>query len=470
MLKENSLEFISFSWKRFIAAILLLAVAVVNILIFGITQGRYVPTGSIMTFEGPSYFFASGLVPLIVGFLLLLYCLLSYFQGNISSDLTSLVLKEKRFKRTIETKLEKEKINRIELTNNEIGVKYLWLFLFVPYLIVNYYYMVLNFNQPFVVGLVNLTAVVILISIILSAIALAILFAFPQWYLKIYTTEGKYELWFEPYKFRASRALVKQISIALGIIEGKNEEEIKVKTLKTLSYGNLGLSAIFLGYGLFNIVAFMSTAAIYQTFLAYVLVIIGGFLLSTEIRQLPIPQEGDKVRYSIASKYYQQDIYARKVQQKSLMFLHIKFEVFWGLTTGVFFLTVTFAVVQAWMVLNPSNIQIMFIESINITIAGIGLACLMILHVLTPRPALLIKAEGYEFEASLLKNNSRKEFKMTESIRKTKDAFKRNFSDAPLKKQFVKRWIFFLIACLIGIIILLWEYFFYVNLFNIFNF
>ncbi len=236
-------------------------------------------------------------------------------------------------------------------------------------------------------------------------------------YLKIYTTEGKYELWFEPYKARSTRSLVKQIAIALGIIEGKKEGEIKVKPLQNISCGNLVLSIIFLGYGLFNVIAFMTIIAFFQTFIAYILIIMGSYVLSNELRKLPIPQEGNSIRYDITSKYYQEFVYAKKIQNKSLMFCHIKFEVFWSLTMGAFLLFVTFTIVQMWMVLNQDNIRLILIDTILMTIIGAGLAFLLILHALAPRKYLLVKAESYEFGAPMLRINSRRRFTLKENIR-----------------------------------------------------
>ena len=74
-----------------------------------------------MTFEGPSYFLSTGLIPLIVGIILLIYSILSYFKGELFKDNENFILNEKRFKWNVKNILKREEILRISLSNNEIG-------------------------------------------------------------------------------------------------------------------------------------------------------------------------------------------------------------------------------------------------------------------------------------------------------------------------------------------------------------
>ena len=464
---NNKFEFTSFSRKRFLIMAILLIVVVINYLVFGVELGRHIPTGSIFSFEGPSYFFTSGLVPALVGIFLLLYCIFSYFKGTIIDDGNTISLSEKRYHKKYNTKLEKSKIERMYLTNNEVGIKYLWIFLFVPYIIINYYYMMVNFLQPFIVGIVNITAVPILISIILSTVAFVILYAFPQWYLRIYTDEGVFELWFEP-----RRKDIEQIAKKLGIITREREETIDIKPLKNLNTRNVIFATMFLAYGIFNVVMYMTTLAIFQTFVCYFLVIMGVYLLSGELKRLPLPAEGistENARFNLKSRYYQQYLYIKKTEKSEVAYNHIDFEVFWGICTGAVFVAVIFKITQLWMVLNSVNITILLDNAISMTLIGGGILFLIRFHILVPQKALSIRSDAFTINSSFLKKGERESKGVKEALRGIKEAFKQNFNDPILRKKFKKRMICILIASLLGIVVLMWEYFFYFNLFNIFN-
>ncbi|MHA1292478.1 MAG: hypothetical protein ACTSQJ_07405 [Promethearchaeota archaeon] len=471
MEKEKQFEFISFSWKRFIAAILFTIVGILNLIIFEPFTGRHIPTGSILTFEGPSYFFASGFIPLIVGISLFLYCLLSYFKGKISFDNTNIMFYEKRGRKIIETKFEKEKIIRMSLANNKIGVKYLWLFLFVPYLIVNYYYMILNFNQPFLEGLINLTALIILISIVICSAGMIILFIFPQWLLEIYTDKGKYELWFEPYK--QGRNAIKNIAISLGIIEGSKIEDISISSAKNISVFNILLALFYLIYGLFNVIMFMTTYAIFQTIICYLLVIIGIYLFSKELRKLPLPIEIDRkndIRYNLQSKYYQQYFYLKSIRNKEIGYKCNDFELFWGITIGLIYIIIPFKIIQIWLVINDYNIIYILDNAIIITIIGGIIMLFLAIYILIPKETLLLRSEKFNINRPFIRSDRKAHFSLKQILQKANKAFKHNFSNAELKRQFEKRIAFLIIAGTIAFILIIWQYFFYFNLFNIFNF
>jgi len=466
---KNQIKFTSFSRTRLLAALLLIIVVIINYIIFGVDFGRHIPTGSIMTFEGPSYFYTSGLLPIIVSICLILYCILSYFKGSIGNESNYLVLSEKRFIKTLDTKIEREKIVRMYLTNNEVGIKYLWLFLFVPYLIINYYYMMVNFQQPFLVDPINITAITIFISIIFSASSLVLLYAFPQWYLRIYTDTGKYELWFEP-----SRRKIELIAKTLGIIKGEREELVKIHSLKNLSKRNVLLATTFLGYGIFNVIVYTTTLAIFQTIVCYFLVIIGIYLLSGEFRKLPLPSsepsKENGIRYILKSKYYQQFYYVKKSKKTDIVYQHMDFEIFWAICVGAMYIFIIFSITQIWMVINSVNFMILIDNAIIMTLIGGTLLCLVGFHILTPYKVLSIQSDNFLINSPFLNNHEREEQSLKGKFHNLREAFMKNFSEPPLRKKFKKRLVFMIIASGLGILVLMWQYFFYFNLFNIFNF
>lgn len=468
---QTKLEFISFSWKRLVAALLFLAVSILNIAFFGVFSGRHIPTGSIISFEGPSYFFSSGLLPTIIAMGLIVYCFLSFFRGSIESDEETIHFTEKRFRNLVKTDFSKHSIVRMELTNNAMAIKYLWLFLLIPYLIVNYYYMILNFNQPFLVGPINLTAVIILLSILLSSIGMIVLFHFPQWLLTIYTDCGKYELWFEPYK--RGRELAQKIAETLEIIEGKNEELIKIDTNTNMSQANLLLTAFFLIYGLYNIINFMTSLAIFQTIVVYPMIIVAVYLFSKELRKLPLPTENSvagELRYNLKSRYYQKYLFIKNYREKKIERIHHKFDLFWVIIAGIIFIFVPFKIIQIWMILNEDNILILIDNAIILTVFGGCIMLLISLYILTPVNQVIIQTNETQVIAPKLITSKSRIISLRDSTKNVISAFRLNFKNPELKRQFFKRSLFMLITLMVAVLLIIWQYFFYINLFNIFNF
>ena len=467
---DKIIKFVSFQWKRFIAAQFFLAVSLLNIIFFGISSGRHIPTGSIMTFEGPSYFLASGLIPTLIAIGLILYCVFSYFHGEISRANEKLSISEKRFKWQSQIKLNFNQISRIELSNNRVAIKYLWLFILVPYLVVNYYYMILNFNQPFVDGFINLTALILLLSILLSSIGLVILFNFPQWLLEIYTSEGRYELWFEP--FRNGRRIIEDIASSLIPTDTNMPQKIKIKSVKNLSSKNLFISLVFFGYGIINVVFFMTPFAFFHTLIVYPLMIIGIYLLSKELRKLPLPKEleaKDHIQYALESRYYRKYFYLRHIEERSIQFSHPKFDLFWALNILILFVFIPFKIIQIWLVLNQQNIEVLIDNALFLTLIGVSLLILSSFYLLYPEKRLSLSSKDFHISQPYLKPSERTSMKIKDFLTQFLKNFKSNFSNKNLKAQFLKRILFLAICVCVAILLILWQYFYYFNLFNIFN-
>ncbi|MHA1805799.1 MAG: hypothetical protein ACTSU4_14880 [Promethearchaeota archaeon] len=457
-MEEVEIEFISFSWKRLIAAILLLSVGVMDFIIFQPLYGRHVPTGSIMTFEGPSYFVSAGLIPFIVGIGLIIYVILSYFKGKIIQAGETFTLMEDRNFMKDEIVIKKEDILLMRLTNNEIGIKYLWLFLFVPYLIYNYYYMILNFNQPFITGLVNITAFFTLISMIGSLLALIILFGFPQWFLEIYTPEGRFELWFEPFMERKKK--IEAIFSMLSSLSKEGPSTIKTTPLKTVNKFNLFYSLFFLFYGMLNVVLFMTTFAVHQTLVSHFLIILGAYLLSKELRKTPFPLEFNEPQkenaYRIKSHYYQTFIFTNKgldyQPQRTLEW----FEVFWFMCSTGLFISVPFKILQNFLIINSQNQNIILGNLILDFILGFITLLLLTLLLFKPSEKICFKNNNFIVLYPIVKSEIKKPVRWA--------------SWKIFKKQYERRILFIITCVIISLLILFWQYFFYFNLFNIFNF
>lgn len=461
------MEFTSFSWKRLIASILFLSVGTLDLFIFQPFYGRHVPTGSIMTFQGPSYFVSAGLIPLLLGIGLLIYVILSYFNGEVIQDNGNITIIEKRWFIQDKTELKIKEISLIQLTNNEIGVKYLWLFLIIPYLIFNFYYMILNFNQPFITSLFNLTAVITLISIIGSFLGLIILFVFPQWYLEIYTYEGKYELWFEP--FRDGRKKINEIVFSLNNSKNRQVPVDEILITNSMNRINLLIAIFFLSYGIFSITTFMTIIAVHQTLISHFLVIMGFYLLSREIRKTPLSEVNDineREQYNIKSSYYQTFLLFKSDYAHQVRRTLEGFEVFWFICSSIIYIFIPFKIIQNFFLINPVNHNAFIGNFALDLIFGILVLFFLTIFLFKSSKKLILNGISYDVEIPITKQGQIAPISTNNNI---KSLTNEKTSLAQFKKQY-KRRICFIVSCLIiSILLISWQYFFYFNLFNLFN-
>jgi len=341
--KKRIIEYQNLSLSRVISCLICWIVAIINIVVFGIESGRHIPYGSVINFEGPSYFFISGLFPLLIGLIMGISFIFSYHKGTLSIEGNKYKFTEKRIIKIINTEIERENILSINLANNETGIKYLWLIVFIPYLVITYLFGLLNLNQPFIIG-IPVTATVVLISVILTAVVIIILFAFPPWLLQIYAKEGYYEFWFDPLKNKQQ-----VIDGILDIMEIKKAEtEIMLSEKKNKPWDVLLIGLAFLIIGIINIISFNPHISMLNLVISWTLITIGTYILITTIKELN-PGESEKLflddynkhgdlRINIRGKYYQKYFWIKRPDEKKFGLAYESFEVFWGWVTFFLFL------------------------------------------------------------------------------------------------------------------------------------
>ena len=88
----------------------LFVVGIMNLLIFGGSLGsRYIILGSTFQFQGPSYFFSVGLIPLIIGLIFLIFAGLNARKLIINEKENQILIKESYFYRKKEYEIDKSK-------------------------------------------------------------------------------------------------------------------------------------------------------------------------------------------------------------------------------------------------------------------------------------------------------------------------------------------------------------------------
>lgn len=188
----------SFASSRFMASFLLVIMSLGMALQFGfaVTQENHV--GSWFTLGGPSLFYPTAALPLLISVGLFLYVILSTSNMTFSRTANFFIVEEYRFMAPWKTEIPKDKVKAIRLTNANTGPKFLWVFVLGPlayFLYVDGFYLITNpLNQD--LTYMNASAYIIAGTVIL--IAMVLLTVKTQLYLEIVTDENYYELQFSP--------------------------------------------------------------------------------------------------------------------------------------------------------------------------------------------------------------------------------------------------------------------------------
>lgn len=454
MTEENKIGYKNLSLSRVIAFALFLGVAILNIIMFGVeTENRHMEWGSVLSFQGPSYFFLSGLIPFITAIFMGTSFLFSYHKGTIAVQDNKYVFIEKRIPATITTEIKRDSVLSINLANNETGIKFLWLIIFIPWLVITYQFGLLNLNQPVLI-LFPVVAVIIFISVGLVGAAMIILFAYPPWLLQIYTVEGYHEYWFDPWgeKQRVIDGIIDLMNIK------QPETEVVSSDKKNKHWDMLIIGLAFLVVGIVSVATFHPTLAKLNIIISWTMISIGTYIIVTKLRELNPGQSDSKItediksdgdlRINIRGKYYQKYFWIKKPQEKKYGMAHQSFESFWGWESLFLFLWLTGTTIEYWFIFYYVYDPIIY------TLISVPILFVQALLILSPHNFLQLKVDDYKFKLPI--KISHEESRKSDNII---TRLKHNISDESLKKGFAIRMSFISIIVLIAIIIFVLQFF-----------
>ncbi|MBD3352840.1 MAG: hypothetical protein GF364_15250 [Candidatus Lokiarchaeota archaeon] len=190
----------SFRVVNFSVGLMMILISLVNLLVFGIEEGRYVELGAVFGFQGVSWWYAIGLFPLIAGVLLLTFSIFTYTRIKFDIDLKKEAIKitEHTLIRNETQEVSFKRLTGISYSNRPTATRMVWILLIVPYILYNFEHGWGNLFLPQLSGF-PIAAFMILGSTILMFIILIVFVIFNPIKIWLYTDDGKYEIDIAPY-------------------------------------------------------------------------------------------------------------------------------------------------------------------------------------------------------------------------------------------------------------------------------
>ena len=223
---EKNEQIISFDKIQFLIGVGLFIVGIVNFIVFGGSLGsRYILFGSAFMFQGPSYFFAVGLIPLILGLGFMLHAGLNVRKLKIDDNEKQILITETFIYRKANSVIPKEQILRYYFTNFAFNKRHFLLVVLIPYFSFNFNNGIGNLALHQISGF-PITGTMLIISIFIVLILIIIFIYNSTWKLKIFTKQGYYILKFSPFRCDNQDSLIETIKVKFQFV---NQELLKLK-------------------------------------------------------------------------------------------------------------------------------------------------------------------------------------------------------------------------------------------------
>ncbi len=186
----------SFDKPRFFIGAGLFLIGLVDLIIFGGSLGsRYLLLGSTFQFQGPSYFFAVGLLPLILGASFMIYCGVTWRKITINGNEKHIQITEAYWYRKASCKIPTDQILRYSLTSSKTNKRPFLLLLLIPYFSFNVNNGIGNLALHQVTDF-PITGTTLLISVIIVLVLIVRFISGSTWGLTVHTNQGYYLLKF----------------------------------------------------------------------------------------------------------------------------------------------------------------------------------------------------------------------------------------------------------------------------------
>ncbi|MHA1856406.1 MAG: hypothetical protein ACTSYY_10180 [Promethearchaeota archaeon] len=255
LVKEVDLvKFRSFASSRFVASILMIGMAGINISVFGTDLDTENHIGSWFFLGGPSMFYPMSAFMLLVGFGLLIYSIFSTVNLVFSKSQNFYFIEEFRFPIPWITEIPKNDVLGARLTNSKMGPKYFWIILMGFNLILCFtdgFHFLLN---PFAFGSGLLVGKFYVLTAFVHLIALLILLLKHQTLLEIVTKEKRYEINFNIPAVKSPN-IVEELKYCFDM-NVSFENDLKIESFTIKDWRNIIVGAIFLLTGIISVVTF----------------------------------------------------------------------------------------------------------------------------------------------------------------------------------------------------------------------
>lgn len=242
---EKNEQIISFDKIQFFIGIGLFIVGIINFIVFGGSLGsRYILFGSAFQFQGPSYFFSVGLIPLLLGLCFMIYSGLNLRRLKIDDNENQILITETYFYRKVNNEIPKEQILRFSVTNFASNQRHFLLLVLIPYFSFNFNNGIGNLalNQ---ISDFPITGTMLIISVFIVLILIIIFVNYSTWILKIFTKQGYYILKFSPFRCDNKDLIIETIKVKFQFV---NQELLKVKPVHKNHFLTIGIVVVVISF------------------------------------------------------------------------------------------------------------------------------------------------------------------------------------------------------------------------------
>jgi hypothetical protein len=233
----------SFDKPLFFIGVGLFLVGLIDLIIFGGSLGsRYLLLGSTFQFQGPSYFFAVGLLPLMLGVGFMIYSVITWRKITIAGTETQLQITESYWYRKASCDIPTNQILQYSLTNSKTNKRHFLLLLLIPYFSFNVNNGIGNLALHQITDF-PLTGFTLLISILIVLVLIVSYFAGSTWGLTVHTDQGYYLLKFVPTHNPSRRSV---FELMKGKLQMVNLKEIQLKTAHPRHFITIGICVVLI--------------------------------------------------------------------------------------------------------------------------------------------------------------------------------------------------------------------------------
>ncbi|MHA1745559.1 MAG: hypothetical protein ACTSWW_06140 [Promethearchaeota archaeon] len=197
-------SFFSLPWSYLIAGLCLFVIGLLDYFLLGHlighpehpTFGVYVGQGIAVFLGGISFFYTVGLIPLIVGAILILYSLFTAKKISFSASNSIYRIQERRLLFPTLSELEIPSMKKITYTNKGLKFKHTWVLLFLPMAFRILQFGIPIFGEPLAQDEILPTMMVL--TAIIDILATLVILLFPNHRLSFDTKDKKYSTNFFP--------------------------------------------------------------------------------------------------------------------------------------------------------------------------------------------------------------------------------------------------------------------------------
>jgi hypothetical protein len=194
LMKEEHLHLKCGAISRIYVAILLIVIAFIQYIEFGIEFNIENGEGNWLFLGGPSLFYPTAVIPLLLTVLILIYSIGSWKTIDIRYNISDLILTERKCIcpwKTQQVKIQIHEIHHMNLSNAKISPQYLWIFPFGIHIWFLGIDAIKYLTNPFAFDRGYVTGVFFLIQVIADIIAIVVLIFHAPMYMEIYDSHQK---------------------------------------------------------------------------------------------------------------------------------------------------------------------------------------------------------------------------------------------------------------------------------------